>query len=218
MPVEQLDSVASALRKRQTMPSLLHRPVFSRLAFAAPAWYFELGAPRIEPRREGPILDLRRRTRLPRCSIDCIWRGLRSERAGRAPRVANSGQRLYCLDQLRDVDRVREGGILHMPRDAGQGLVGFALEQDDVFKPEHGAEMRRPRVVLALGDDLDDLCLRRAEIDVRQSGAELAHDDLPLSEQKRLFVERELVRLDRDETEGFERLDHRSAIGDVSAV
>ena len=49
-------------------------------------------------------------------------------------------------------------------------------------------------------------------------GAELADDDLGLSEQKRLFVELELVRLDRDETEGFERLDHRRPIGDVSAV
>ena len=97
-------------------------------------------------------------------------------------------------------------------------LGGLALEQDDVFKPEHGAEMRGPRVVLALGDDLDDLCIRRAEIRVRQSGAELAHDDFGLSEQKRLFVEPELVRLDRDKTEGFERLDHRRPIGDVSAV
>ena len=74
---------------------------------------------------------------------------------------------------------------------------GLALEQDDVFEAEHGAEMRRPRVVLALGDDLDDLRLRRAEIRVRQRGAELAHDDLGLSEQKRLLVELELVRLER---------------------
>ena len=72
--------------------------------------------------------------------------------------------------------------------------------------------------MLALGYDLDDLCMRRAEIGVRQGGAELAHDDLRLSEQKALFVEPELVRLDRNKTEGFERLDHRRAIGDVSAV
>src|ERR1700733_8249724 len=78
--------------------------------------------------------------------------------------------------------------------------------------------MRGPRVVLALGDNLDDLCLRRAEGGGRQSGAELADDDLRLSEQKRLFVELELVRLDRDEIERFERLDHRRPIGEVSAV
>ena len=86
-----------------------------------------------------------------------------------------------------------------MPGHAGQDLVGLALEQDDVFEPQHGAEMRGPRVVLALGDDLDDLCLRRAEVGIRQRGAELADDDLGLSKEKRLLVELELVRLDRDE-------------------
>ena len=105
-----------------------------------------------------------------------------------------------------------------MPRHAGQDLVGLALKQDDVFKPQHGAQMRGPRVVLAFGDDLDDLCLRRAEVRARQGGAELTDDDLGLREEKRLLVELELVRLDGDETEGFERLYHRRAIGDVSAV
>src|ERR1700733_10773563 len=105
-----------------------------------------------------------------------------------------------------------------MPRHAGQDLFGLALEQDDVLEPQHGAEMRGPWVVLAFGDDLDDLCLRRAEVSGRQGGAELADDDLRLSEQKRLFVELELVWLDRDEIEGFERLDHRRPIGKVPAV
>ena len=41
---------------------------------------------------------------------------------------------------------------------------------------------------------------------------------LGLSEEKRLLVERELVRLDRDETERFQRLDHRRPIGDIAAV
>ncbi len=105
-----------------------------------------------------------------------------------------------------------------MPRCAGQDLLGLALEQNDMFEPEHGAEMRRPRIVLALGDDLDDLCLRRAEVGVRQGGAELADDDLRLGEQKRLFVETELVRLNRCKAERLQRLDHRGPIGDVSAV
>src|SRR3984885_3781695 len=135
-----------------------------------------------------------------------------------SPIAAASNQRLHCLDQLRDVDRVGEGRVLHMPRRAGQDLFGLTLEQDDMFESQHGAEMRGPRVVLALSDDLDDLCLRRAEIGVRQSGAELAHHDLRLSKQKRLFVEPELVRLDRDKTEGFERLDHCRPIPDISAV
>ena len=73
-------------------------------------------------------------------------------------------------------------------------------------------------IVLTLGDDFDDLCTRRTEVRVRQGGAELAHDDLRLSEEKRLFVELELVRLDRNKTEAFERLDHRRTIGEVSAV
>src|ERR1700727_3345560 len=105
-----------------------------------------------------------------------------------------------------------------MPRHAGQDLFGLALEQDDVFETQHGAEMRGPWVVLAFGDDLDNLRVRRTEVGIRQGGPELAHDDLSLSEQKRLFVELELVGLDRDETQGFERFDHSRAIGEVSAV
>src|SRR6202522_2137381 len=157
--------------------------------------------------------------------FNALRRGLCSGERGSDPASRNcalfaaaSNQCLHRLDQLRYVDRVRERRVLYMPRHAGQDLVGLALEQNDVFKPQHGAEMRGPRVVLALGDDLDDLCMRRAEIGVRQSGAELADDDLRLSEEERLFVEPELVRLDRDKTKGFERLDHRRAIGDVSAV
>ena len=76
--------------------------------------------------------------------------------------ATRSNQGLDRLDQLRDVDRVGEGQVLDVPRHAGQDLVGLALEQDDVFKPQHGAQMRGPRVVLAFGDDLDDLCSGRA--------------------------------------------------------
>ena len=94
----------------------------------------------------------------------------------------------------------------------------MALEQDNMFEPEHGAEMRGPWIMLAFGDDLDHLCLRRAEIRVRQSGSELAHDDVRLGEEQRLFVETELIRLDCNKAEGFERFDHRRPIGEVSAV
>ena len=51
-----------------------------------------------------------------------------------------------------------------------------------------------------------------------RAATELAHDDFGLGDEKRLFVKTEFVRLDRIKTEGFERLDHRRAIGDVSAV
>src|SRR5271166_963360 len=87
-----------------------------------------------------------------------------SRRRNCARFAAISNQRLHSLDQLRDVDRVGEGRVLHMPWHAGQNLFGLALEEDDMFEPEHRAEMRGPRVVLALGDDLDDLRIRLAEV------------------------------------------------------
>ena len=95
------------------------------------------------------------------------------------------------------VDRVGEGQVLLMPRHRGQDLFGLALEQDHVFEPEHRAEMRRPRVVLALGDDFDDLCSRRAEITFTIAAPNSITMISACAKSKRLFVEREFLRLDR---------------------
>src|ERR1700722_8389948 len=67
--IEQLDSVTSAFRKWEAMPGLLHRPVSSGLAFAAPAGDFELRAPRIESGRKRTILHLHGRAILPQSRI-----------------------------------------------------------------------------------------------------------------------------------------------------
>ena len=113
--VEQLYPVTRAFREREAMPGLLHRPVFSGLAFAAPAGDFELRAPRIEAWSERAIFDLHRRAALAqlRISMRSTRPSFRRDRAscretGRSIR-RYSNQRLDGLDQLRHVDRIGKG-------------------------------------------------------------------------------------------------------------
>src|SRR5271166_3456022 len=104
---------------------------------------------------------------------------------------------------------------------AGPGrerLVRLMLEQNHVFEPEHRAEMRRPRIVLALGDDLDELRSGFTENRIGHRGAEFADDHLRLRPEKNLLVEWQLLWLNRGEAEGFQRLDHLGPVDDVAAV
>ena len=56
--IEQFYPVPRTLGERETMPSLLHRSVFSRLTLAAPAWDFELRPSQTESRRKRAIFHL----------------------------------------------------------------------------------------------------------------------------------------------------------------
>ena len=76
------------------------------------------------------------------------------------------------------------------------------LEQHHVFEPVHRPEMRRPRVELALGDDLHQLGSGPCRISrSTMRRAEFADDELGVREQHRLLVERQFFRLDRGKAE-----------------
>src|ERR1700722_16378877 len=127
--VEQFDSMARALRKWKAMPGLLHRPVFSGLAFAAPAWDFELGAPWIEPRRERSILDLHRRATLPQFpnsssyarAADPASRKLRSARRDFKSTPSRSRPASGCRPRKRRSSPSHAGACWPAPRRTGAG-------------------------------------------------------------------------------------------------
>jgi hypothetical protein len=137
--------------------------------------------------------------------------------AARSP-LLSAQERFDRLNQTFNIDRELEFGVLHVPGHARERLLGLGLEQHHVLEPEHREEMGRPRVVLALGDDLDHLGSRFAEHRIGHRRPEFANDRVGLREQQNLLVELEFFRLDSDETQGLQRLDHRRPIGEVAAV